>query len=731
MTIHTSPLNPSMDRRTLLGAGLTFSLSLAIASGEPAQAQAASGQLNAYVTIAPDGAVTIMAPAPEMGQGVMTSLPLIIAEELDADWSRVKIVQSPIADAYNHPIFRAQFVVGSLTLRGYWMPCRIAGAQARRVLLDAVAGRWNVPRSELTTEPGVVVHQASGRKMSYGEIAAFATVPAQMPEIKPEELKPAAQFRLIGKDVGRVDVPAKTRGAERYAIDVQAPGMVYATMAHPPTRGSSPTSINRDELRALPGVIDVIALEHGVAIVGATVEATFAARRKLKAQWSVAPGASIDSERNLQDYLAHARDKNQKAVVGRQTGDAAAAIAGAAKTHVGEYATDYVYHAQMEPLNAAASVRTDGVDVWAGTQWPTRVRDDAAKIAGVEPAKVTVHLLPMGGGFGRRAYVEYATDAVMISKAVGKPVKMIQSREDDVAYGHFRPMTGQVIEVGLDASGKILGMRHRIAADTVVPMLYGAARMEAQKGVDHIVMAGADVPLYDIPAHLAEHIYEERGARTAAWRGIGAGANTYAIEAMIDELARLAGKDPVEYRLALLKDARAKKTVETAARLADWSRKRDGRSLGVAFGRLGLPQVGESLAATVAEVSHDAASGKLRVHALWCAADVGLPVQPANIAAQVEGSLVWGLSAALKERITIKAGAVEQENFFDYEVLRMSETPQIKVEVLASGPIPLPVGELGLSTVAPAIANAFAAATNKSLRYLPFTPERVKQALRA
>ncbi len=730
MTKHAFPLNPAMDRRALLGAGLTFSLSLAISGGEPAQAQEA-GRLNAYVTIAPDGAVTIMAPAPEMGQGVMTSLPLIIAEELDADWSRVRIVQSPIAEAYNHPIFRAQFVVGSLTLRGYWMPCRIAGAQARRVLMMAAAARWSAPLAELTTEPGAVVHQASGRKMSYGEIAGFATVPSPLPEIKPEELKPAAQFRLIGKDVGRVDVPAKTRGAERYSIDVQAPGMVYATMAHPPTRGSAPKTVNRDELRAMPGVIDVLALDHGVAIVGATVEATFAARRKLKAEWTAAPGSATDSDRNLQEYLAHARDKSQKAVVGRQTGDAVAAIAAAAKTHASEYSTDYVYHAQMEPLNAAASVRPDGVDVWAGTQWPSRVRDEAAKIAGVDPSKVTVHLMPMGGGFGRRAYIEYATDAVTISKAVGKPVKMIQSREDDVAYGHLRPMTAHAIEVGLDASGKIVGMRHRIAADTVVPMLYGPARMEAQKGVDHIVMAGADVPLYDIPTHLAEHVYEERGVRTAAWRGIGAGANTYAIEAVIDELARSAGKDPVEYRLALLKDARARKTVETAARLADWSRKREGRSLGVAFGRLGLPQVGESLAATVAEVSHDPASGKVRVHALWCAADVGLPVQPANIAAQVEGSLVWGLSAALKERITIKNGAVEQQNFFDYEVLRLSETPLIRVEVLASGPIPLPVGELGLSTVAPAIANAFATATGKALRHMPFTPDRVKQALRA
>ena len=320
-------------------------------------------------------------------------------------------------------------------------------------------------------------------------------------------------------------------------------------------------------------------------------------------------------------------------------------------------------------------------------------------------------------------------DAVNLSKAAGKPVKMIQSRSDDVVHGRFRPMYAQRIEVGLDAGGKVVGWRHRIAADTVVPYIYDQKRMEAQKGVDHIVFAGADVPHYDVPAHVADHIYEERGVRTGAWRGIGAGATNFAIEVVIDELAQLAGQSPLEYRLALLKDPRAKRVVETAAKMAEWSRKRDGTALGISFGKLGLPPIGFALVGTVAEVSLDRASGKLRCHNLWCAADVGLPVQPGNVVAQLEGSLIFALGSALKERITIKDGLVQQSNFHDYEILRQSEVPQISVEVIRSGDIPLPVGELGMPGVVPAVSNAVFALTGRRLRNAPFTPNRVKTAL--
>ncbi len=722
-----------LSRREMLAgsAGLSFAFAVGAPSlfGESDAFAQSGGRLNAYVTIAKDGTITIASPALEMGQGVNTALPLIIAEELDADWSKVRVQQAPVAAVFNHPILQQQMVVGSLTVRGYWIPCRTAAAQARRVLLNAVAERWKVPVTELTTEPSTVVHAASKRRIGYGEVAAFAQVPEKLPEVKPEELKPASQFRLIGKDVPRPDVVDKSSGKPLYAMDVQVPGMVYATLARAPVRGSGPISFNRDELKALPNILDAVALDNGVGIIGNTVEAVFAARGKLKAEWRDAPGSKVDSAANLHEYLAHVRDPARKGVVGRTTGDAIAAIAGAAKVHASEFTCDYVYHAQIEPHVCVAWVKPDGVEVWTGTQWQTRAVAEAAKAAGVGVEKVTLHQMQMGGSFGRNIFVEYVIDAVNLSKAAGKPVKMIQSRGDDVVHGRFRPMYAQRIEVGLDASDKIVGWRHRIAADTVVPYLYGQARMDAQKGVDHIVFAGADVPHYDVPTHIADHIYEERGVRTAPWRGIGAGATNFAVEVVIDELAQLAGQNPLAYRLALLKDPRARRVVEAAAKMADWSRKRDGTALGISFGKLGLPPIGFSLVGTVAEVSVDRSTGRIRCHNLWCAADVGLPVQPGNIVAQLESSLIFALGSALKERITIQDGVVQQSNFHDYEILRLSEIPPIAVEVIRSGDIPLPVGELGIPGVVPAVSNAVFALTGRRLRNAPFTPNRVKAAL--
>ncbi len=695
-----------------------------------AQTQAAAA-LNAYVRIAPDGTITIMAPAPEMGQATNTALPLIIAEELDADWARVRVQTAPVAAAYNHPVFRAQFVVASLTTRAYWMPLRTAGAQARRVLMDAAATRWGVPLTEVSTEPGVVIHAASGRRMTYGEIAGFATVPNPLPEIKPEELKKPADFRLIGKDIPRWDVPAKSMGRATYAIDVQVPNMAHAVIARAPVMDGGPRSHNGDDVRKMPGVIAVVPLAQGVAVVAERIEQALAGRAALKVEWNATPASSYASEAGLRKYLADVNDPRKEAVVGRKTGEVEPALAAAARVVSGEFTTDYAYHAQMEPLTCAASVTADGVEVWTGTQWPTKVQGDAARIAGVAPEKVKVNMLPMGGGYGRRAQTEYASEAVEVSKAIGRPVKLMATREDDVINAHCRPMTAHRIDVGLDGSGKVTAWKHRIAADHVVLQIYGQARLDAQKGVDHIVMAHADVPLYDVPNHLAEHIYEDSGVRTAAWRGIGAGPNAFAIEAVVDDLARLAGQDPVAYRLAFLKDARARAVVQAAAEMAGWPRARDGAGLGFAFSRLGVPQLGEALSAVVAETELDRTRGAIRVTKLWCAVDVGLPVQPRNIRQQVEGSLIWGVSSAIKERITHRNGAVEQRNYPDYPILRMSETPAIDIRIIRSGDVPMPVGELGLAAVTPAISNAILSMTGKRLANAPFTAERVQAALRA
>jgi isoquinoline 1-oxidoreductase subunit beta len=728
-----SSTTSQINRRTLLRGATGLSFAFALGAGISAEAHPHNefSTLNAYVTIAKNGIITIMAPVPEMGQATNTSLPLIIAEELDANWSKVRVETAPVAAAYDHPIFKSQFVVASLSTRAYWMPIRTAGAQARRVLMDAAAAKWKVPLAEVTTEPSMVVHAKSGRKLSYGEIAEFAVVPTTLPEIKPADLKPVASFRLIGKDVPRIDVLSKATGKEIYAIDAQTPGMVFATVVRAPVMGSSVKSHNGADLMKIKGITHVIPMSGGIGIVGDRFETILNARASLKAEWNAAPASAYDSVAGLAKYQADARDLTKEGIVGRKTGEAVTTLASALKVVTGEYTTDYTAHVQMEPLSCLASVTAQGVDVWAGTQWPSRARDEAAKIAGVAPEKVNFRMMPMGGGFGRRAHTETIGEAVTLSKAVGKPVKLISTREDDVANSHVRPMTAHKLDVGMDASGKITAWRHRLAADLVIVELYGQARLDAQKGVDHIVMAHADVPYYDVGSHVAEHVYENPGVRTGAWRGIGAGPNAFAIESMIDELAKDSGKDPLAYRLSIIKNPRAKAVLESVAKMSGWGAKKDGVSCGLAFSRLGIPQLGESMAATVVETALDTSTGKIAVKRIWTAVDAGLPIQPRNLRQQVEGSLIWGVSSALTERATFKNGAVQQSNYTDYEVLRASAVPLIEIQIIPSGEIPLPVGELGLGTVIPAIANAIASQTGKRLRNAPFTRERVLSTLRA
>jgi isoquinoline 1-oxidoreductase beta subunit len=736
----TGLLGFEVTRRTFMGAsaGLAFAFTVGLGgAGAARPARAADGKdaLNAYVSIARDGTITIQAPAPEMGQGVMTGLPLIVAEELDADWSRVVVEQSPIGAAYHHPIFKAQYVVASISTLGYWGPLRVAGAQARRVLIDAAAGRWGVPASELITEPSTVVHAASGRRMSYGEIASFAQVPAELPKIDPtKDLKPVDRFRLVGKGVSRVDVPAKTNGTAKYGIDARFPGMLYATLVRSPVRGSGPLSSNADAIRKLPGIVDVVTLDHGVAVVGKTYHEVAKARRQLKVTWRGGlPGDSLNPGKDFETYLAHARDPGRTGVEWKSRGKGAATIAGSAKVIAREYLNELCYHAQMEPMNALAYVRGDGVDVWVGTQAPTRTTLDVAAALGTSAEKVRVHQHFLGGGFGRRATVEASVDAALVSKAVNEPVKLVLSREDDLRAGTFRAMTVQRIEAGLDKDGRIVGWRHRVVGEPVGDFVYRPGYIKAAKDRDVIFMSGAELPYYDkVENWHSEHIMEPERTRVAAWRGIGSGYTKFAIESMIDEIAHEVKMDPLAFRLSLTGDPRARRVLEKAAEMSGWGRKRSGTALGIAFAEYGIfaPKVG-SLTAAVAEVSVDRRTGKIRVHNYWAAADAGLAVNPDGFAAQVESGIVWGLSGALKERVTMVNGVVQESNFHDYEILRMSEVPTIKVEVLTGGQAPTMVGELGVAAAAPAVANAFFALTGKRLRQLPFTPQRVVAALKA
>jgi isoquinoline 1-oxidoreductase subunit beta len=730
-----------ISRREFLGgsAGLAFAFSLGlggVAASRPVLAQAAKQTLNAYVAIAPDGRIFIQFPGPEMGQGIMTGLPLIVAEELDADWSKVIVEQSPVGAPYHHPIFKAQYSVASITTLGYWTPLRVAGAQARRVLLDAAAAKWGVPVAELSTEPSTVVHAASGRKMSYGEIAGFATPPATPPAIDAaKDLKPIDKYRLVGKDTQRVDVPAKTNGSAQYGIDARVPGMVYATMVRAPVRGSGPASANAEAIKKLPGVTDVLVLEDGVAIVGDTFNAVRKARGQLKVTWrSGVPGESVDSDKDLETYLGDGRDPKRVGAEWKSKGDPAKALAGAAKVVAREYMNDHIYHGQMEPMNATAFVRGDEVDLWTGTQAMTRTVNDVAKALGTSPDKVKLHQQFLGGGFGRRATVETSVDAALVSKAVGKPVKLILSREDDLWAGTFRPMTVQRIEAGLDAGGNIVGWRHRVVGEPVGDFVYHPGYVKAAKNRDAIFMSGAELPYYGKVANWsADHIMEPERTRVAAWRAIGSGYTKFAIGSMIDELAHERKMDPLAFRLSLTDDSRARHVLERVAQMSGWGGKRaSGTALGLAFAEYGLfaPKLG-SLSAAVAEISVSEKTGVIRVHNYWVAADAGLVVNPVGFAAQIEGAVVHGLSAALKEVVTVKKGVVQQSNFHEYPILRMAEVPAIKVEIIRGVPPPSMVGELGVPATAPAVANAFFALTGKRLYHMPFTPQRVQAALKA
>jgi isoquinoline 1-oxidoreductase beta subunit len=703
---------------------------------KPSEAQTAPGRLNAYVSIAPDGTITIQQPVAEMGQGISTGLPLIVAEELDADWSKVRVVQSPIDPVYHHPIFKAQYVVASISTLGYWTPLRMAGAQARRVLVDAAATKWGVPPAECVTEPSTVVHTPSGRKMSYGEIASFATPPATPPALDAsKDLKKPGDYRLLGKGVPRVDVPAKSTGAAKYGIDARVPGMAYATFVRPPVRDSGPQSANAAELKKLPGIVDVVNLDHGVAIVGETYAAVSKARKQLKVTWrSGFPGEAINTDKDLETYLGDGRDPKRVGVEWKSKGDPAKAIGGAARTVSREYLSDHVYHAQMEPMNATADVRRDGIDIWVGTQAPTRTKLDVASALGTTPDLVNVHQQYLGGGFGRRATVEASVDAALISKAVNRPVKLILSREDDFWAGTFRPMTSQRIEAGLDAGGKIIAWQHRVVGEPVGDFVYHKGYNEKAKNRDTIFMMGAELPYYNKIDHWrSEHLFEPERTRVAAWRGIGAGYTKFAIESMIDELAHAAKMDPLAYRLAHTDDGRARRVLEKVAAMSGWGKKPPaGRARGIAFAEYGIlaPKVG-SLVGAVTEISVDQKTGRIRVHNYWAAADAGVAINPTAFAAQVESAIVWGLSCALKERVTMVKGVVQQSNFHQYELLRMSEVPEIKVEIITGqAPVPSMVGELGVPCTGPAVANAFFALTGKRLYHMPFTPQRVLAALK-
>jgi isoquinoline 1-oxidoreductase beta subunit len=710
-----------LTRREFLqvSGGLTFCIGLTGTGLKLiSEADAASSfHPNAWVKIGHDGTVTILSTGAEMGQGSMTSLPLILAEEMDADWSKVKIEFAP-ADAqvygYTFNNSKAMAIVGSRAVMLYYEQLRLAGAQVRKVLLANAARHWNADASNLKTENGFVIHP-SGKKLSYGEIAELGKVPSPLPSVDKGELKDKSRFRFIGKPVPRRDTPLKVNGTAQYAIDVQLPGMVYATARHSPVHGGAPESWNDAQVKGMKGVIGTAKLRDGVAVLADTLPHAMAARTALQVKWKAGPAAGFDSEAVLNgDYRKIHADPGAKVQVLDSKGDAKAAFAAAAKKLKAEYFSDYGYHAQMEPLNAVARMNAagDAIEVWEGTQAPDSSRSAVAKALGFSPEQVTIHQCYMGGGFGRRTLGDYAAECAVIAREAKRPVKLVWTRDEDLQHGMFRPQAFQCLEAALDAEGKVAGWSHCVVGDGGI-----------------LLATGIKIPYYGVPNQHIELRGVPHGVRLKHWRAVGHVFNVFAIESFVDEMAVAQGMDPIAFRSEKMRISdRAKACFEKVAQMCDWKAKRpEGRALGIS-----ISERSGSLGAGVAEVSLERASGKLKVHKVWLAVDGGLIVQPDMARANVESGIVYGLSSVLHERVTLKEGVVQQSNFHDYHVMRMSDMPEVmEVAFVERDAPPSGLGEIGNPWVAAAVANGFYRLTGKRLKHMPFTPGRVQEALKA
>ncbi len=671
--------------------------------------------ITAWVQVRPDGKIRLFSPAAEMGQGSMTALGIIIAEEMDAAWEDVEIHHSPIEpDTYGlqwgGKLGGPMLTVGSRTVRGYYRSLRHAGAQARYAMMAMASAMSGKPQDELSTSPSKVHHKPSGSAWTYGEIAAKGSTAITLPEIPETKWKKPSEFRLIGHARPRVDIPAKVDGSALFAMDIQVPGMVYAGMNRAPVHGAKAQLQNEEAVRNTPGFVDLVHLDHGIAVVCDSAEEMLAAKKLMKISWSKdAKAQGYDSIAAFDRYAEVCAGGKTGNVI-HQTGNVSSAMSQASQSFKSLYRNDFAYHAQMEPLNAVVSVAADGksAEAWVGSQSTDGARRTVAKTLGIDFDQVILHPCYLGGGFGRRSMSDYVEEATIISRETGQPVKLIWTRQDDLQYGAFRPMSVQQMEASTDDRGKIQAWRHTIAGT-------GGGLMTSGVGISY----------YDIPNQHIERRNTDEGVRTKHWRSVGHGPNKYAIEAFIDEICRTYEKDPYQYRLDLLaKNPREQQVVRTVGEMCDWGAPVSaGRARGLAFG-----ERSGALVAGVAEISLE--DGTIRVHHFWCAMDAGVVVDPGNATAQLEGGVIFGLSSVLKESLTFADGAVKQSNFHDYQLLRISEAPEtIDLKIIASQEAPAGIGEASLPVVGGAVANAFLALTGKPLYHMPFTPARVREAL--
>ena len=664
---------------------------------------------NAFVRVGTDNVVTVMLPQAEMGQGVYTTMPMMVAEELGIGLDQMRVELAPGDDRlYANPGLGFQATGGSTSTRVFYEPMRQAGAVARTMLVAAAAQSWGVDSDSCRAEQGAVIHSGSGRKLSYGEVAERA---AKLPVPEKVALKNPKDFKLIGTAAKRLDTPSKVDGTALYGIDVRLPGMKIATISASPVLGGKVTALDQKKAMAIKGVHQVVNLGDVVAVVADHMWAAKQGLAALAIRWDDGPNGKVSTA----DVVKELEEASRKqGVVARKEGDALSDMGKPVRMIEAVYQAPFLAHAAMEPLSCTVHVQKDSCEVWAGSQVQGRARATAAEVTGLALEKVVFHSYLLGGGFGRRLEHDYVTQAVRIAKQVEGPVKIVWTREEDVQHDVYRPYYFDRIAAGLDARGKLVRWNHRIVG---ISILARWAPPAFKNGLDGDAVDGSVQLLYDIPTIHVEYVrHEEPVLRTGWWRGVGVTHNNFVVESFIDELATAANQDPVAFRRGLLgKSQRARAVLDLAAEKAGWGKPLPpGHGRGVALMYSGW----DTYLAQIAEVEVSS-TGEIGMRRVVCAVDCGTIINPDTVAAQIEGGIVYGISGALWGEITLKNGRVEQSNFHDYRVLRMSETPPIEVHLVRNFEAPGGMGEPGTAATAPAVANAVFAATGKRIRQLP------------
>ena len=715
-----------MSRRFFLKSGMALGggLILGFHFSPPGFAGAAEARPrppfapNAFIRIGFDNTVTIIVNKSEMGQGVYTSLPMLLAEELPCDWRRVIVEAAPVDPAYNHTEWGPmQGTGGSSSVRSEWERFRKAGATAREMLISAAAAIWNADRMDCLAENGLVRH-TSGKTLTYGQLAEKA---AGLPIPKAVPLKNPSRFKIIGTSMKRLDTPEKTTGKAIFGIDARVTGDLTALIARPPVFGGTVVSVKADSARAVPGVLDVVTIPSGVAVIAEGLWPAKKGRELLEIVWDDGAGVSLSTESLREQYKTLAETPGN---VAKKEGNPEQALRDGAKQITADYEVPFLAHAMMEPLNCLIDFRGDRCEIWTGTQSQTGDRNAAAKVLGLKPDQVQLHTTFLGGGFGRRANPksDFVTEAAQVAKVVKKPVKVVWTREDDIKGGYYRPMWYDRIAAALDAKGTPVAWRHTIVGQSI---LEGTPyKSMIQNGIDATSVEGADDIPYHIPNIIVDLHSPKIGVPVQWWRSVGHSHTAFVVESFMDELAHAAGRDPYEFRHGLLtKHLRHRGVLELAAQKAGWDAPLpEGRSRGIA-----LHASFGSYIAQVAEVSVPD-DGNVHVHRVVCAVDCGRVVNPDTVGAQMEGGIVFGLTAALYGAATLKNGRVEQSNFHNYPMLRMSGMPKVEVHIVPSAEPPGGVGEPGVPPIAPAVANAVFAATGKRIRTLPIRAQDLKKS---